>query len=104
MKSSNDGTVSRGRITEIMVRARTTGWQGIFDVLQHQEPVLAAYALAMADLVAERLREGGTPDRIVRFVHREMVTAELVSIQAMRQASRELWKDFLPDAEPETKP
>lgn len=101
--SAHDETVSRERITQIMVRARRDGWQSLFGIIEHQEPALAAYALAMADLVAEKLRNGGAPASVERCVHREMITAALVCIEAMRQGSRELWKDFLPEAEPETK-
>jgi hypothetical protein len=100
---SHDETVSRERITRIMLHIRREGWEAMFGVLEHQEPALAAYALAMADLVAEKLSKGGAPISVVRCVQREMIMAELVCIESMRQASRELWKDFLPDPEPETK-
>lgn len=101
--SPHDEIVSREAITQILLRARRDGWQAIFGMLEHQEPALTAYALAMADLLAEKLSNGGAPVSVVRCVHREMITAELVCIEAMRQGSRELWKDFLPDPEPETK-
>ena len=101
MKAPHDETVSRSRITQIMLRARRDGWRSIFSVLEHQEPALAAYALAMADLLAEKLRNTGAPPWLVRSVHREFIIAELVCIESMRQASRELWKGFLPEAEPE---
>ena len=48
--ASHDETVSRDRVTEILARARQDGWRSMFAVLEHQEPVLAAYALATADL------------------------------------------------------
>jgi hypothetical protein len=98
---SHDETVSRERITQILLRVRCDGWQSLFGVLEHQEPVLAAYALATADLLAEKLRSYGMPRGMVLFVHSEIIIAEMVCIESMRQASRELWKDFLPDAEPE---
>src|SRR5689334_22730508 len=101
---SNDRTVSRDRITRILMHARREGWQSIFRVLEHQEPALAAFALATADIIAEKLRNTGAPDWLTRGIHTDIITAELVAIESMRQASRELWKDFLPDAEPETKP
>lgn len=99
----HDETASRERITEILMQTRRDGWQSLFGVLEHLEPALSAYALAMADLVAEKLKNSGVPLPLVGCVHREMVTAELVCIESMRQASRELWKDFLPDPEPEKK-
>lgn len=101
---SHDETVSRDRIRGILLRARSQGWPAMFGVLEHQEPVLAAYALATADLLAEKLRRCGMPSGLVLSVHREIIIAEMVCIESMRQASRELWQDFLPDAEPEKKP
>ena len=98
---SHDETVSRRTILPILQRARRHGWQAMFAVLEHQEPVLAAYALASADLLAEKLRSYGMPRGMVLFVHSEIIIAEMVCIEAMRQASRELWQDFLPDVEPE---
>ncbi len=98
---SNDETVSRKSIVQILKRSRFEGWQATFGILEYQEPVLAAYALATADLLAEKLRSYGMPRDMVLYVHSEIIIAEMVCIEAMRQASRELWKDFLPDAEPE---
>lgn len=100
---SHDETVSRERITQIVLRARRDGWRSLFGVLEHQEPVLAAYALAMADLVAEKMQNSGAPAGLVQCVHREFIIAELTCIESMRQASRELWKEFLPGTETETK-
>jgi hypothetical protein len=100
---SHDETVSRRHIVQILQRARFEGWRAPFGILEHQEPVLAAYALASADLLAEKLRGYGMPRDMVLWAHSEIIIAEIVCIESMRQASRELWKDFLPDAEPEKK-
>lgn len=102
--ASQDQTVSRQLIQRALVRARREGWQAMFGFLEHQEPVLAAYALASADLLAEKLRGYDVPGGIIQQVHREFITAELVCIESLRQAGRELWKDFLPQVEPEAKP
>lgn len=96
---SKDETVARKNVLEILHRMRRDGWQASFGVLENQEPVLAGFALASADLLAEKFRSYGMPRDLVVFVHSEIITAEMVCIEAMRQASRELWKDFLPDAD-----
>lgn len=98
---SNDETVTRKTILPILHRARSEGWEKLFAILQHQEPALAAFALASADLLAEMLRNHGMPCGMIKFVHSEFLVAEMVCIESMRQASRELWNDFLPSCEQE---
>lgn len=101
--ASQDETVSRPCILQILERARRDGWESLFRVLEHQEPVLAAFALAAADLLAENLRTARAPERIVGLVHRDMMVASLTCIESMRHASRQLWNDFLPDGETDEK-
>ncbi len=100
---SNDEAVQHKSVIAILNRINSDGWQSRFDLLQHEEPVLAGYALAASDLLSEKLRRSGLPLRAMLAIHTEMMTAQLVCIESMRQASRELWKDFLPDAEAEPK-
>ena len=100
---SNDETVVRKNVVQILQRVRRDGWQASFAVLEHQEPVLAGFALAACDLLTEKLRGYGMPRGMLMHVHSEIMTAQIVCIEAMRQASRELWQDFLPDAEPEAR-
>ena len=100
---SNDETVVRKNVVQILQRVRRDGWQSSFAVLEHQEPVLAGFALAACDLLTEKLRGYGMPRGMLMHVHSEIMTAQIVCIEAMRQASRELWQDFLPSTEPDPK-
>ncbi len=101
--ASQDETVVRDTITPILRRVREEGWRASFATLLHEEPVLAGFALAAADTLAERLARSGVPRRIVIGTHIEFMTAQLVCIESMRQVSRQLWQDFLPGGESETK-
>ena len=101
--ASQDETVVREHVVRILQQIRREGWRASFATFQHEEPVLAGYALAAADTLAERLARSGVPRRIVIGTHIEFMTAQLVCIESMRQASRQLWQDFLPGAESETK-
>lgn len=100
---SNDETVVRKNVVQILQRVRRDGWQASFAVLEHQEPVLAGFALAACDLLTEKLRSYGMPRGMLMHVHSEIMTAQIVCIEAMRQASRELWQDFLPETESDPK-
>lgn len=76
--ASQDETVSRACILQLLEHAHCDGCKTLFGVLEHQEPILAAYALASADLLAENLRRYRVPEWMIRRVHRDLMVAELV--------------------------
>jgi hypothetical protein len=97
-------TVQHKNVVAILKRIRHGNWQSHFAVLEDQEPVLAGFTLAAADTLAEKLKELGAPPGIALLVHTEMMVVQLLCIEAMRQASLELWRELLPgDQKPANK-
>ena len=101
---SNDETVVRQDVETILARIRQSGWKRPFDQLCDEEPVLAGFALAMSDKLCIRLERLGVPGGLRQMIETEMMSAQVVCIESMRQASRQLWQDFLPGTETENKP
>ena len=99
---SNDETVIKRDVVFLLRRIKRAGWRDSFDRFADEEPVLAGYALAASDLLAIRLADAGVPKSVLTLIETEMMTAQLVCIESMRLASRQLWQDFLPDESKET--
>lgn len=101
---SKDETVVHEDVLELMQQIRARGWQSALTELENKEPVLAAFTLASLYTVHRRLDGLWMPQRALLVIENELMIAQLVGIEAMRQASRNLWRDFLPDpGDPEAK-
>ena len=98
---SRDETVVHENVVEILQRVRREGWRAALAKLEFEEPVLAGFALASSYTLETKLRSLQLPRRVSLLIETEMMTAQLVCIASLREASRALWQDFLPDAGPD---
>jgi hypothetical protein len=94
-----DETVVHDNVLRILERVRSEGWRAALAKLEFEEPVLAGFALASSYTLEQKLHGLQLPRRVLIVIEMEMMTAQLVCIESMREASRALWQDFLPDAE-----
>jgi hypothetical protein len=99
-----DETVAAEKVLELIRTIRGSGWKAQFDTRCDEEPVLAGFSLASSDKLSIQLIRLGVPVGLRQIIKTEMMTAQLVCIEAMRQAGRELWQDFLPNIEPGNQP
>lgn len=96
-----DETVIHEDVLRIRRRVRERGWRATLLQLEQEEPVLAGFTLAASYVLEQKLRKLNVSPHALLVIERDVMTAQLICIESMRQASRALWQDFLPDADPE---
>ena len=96
-----DETVVHEEVLRIRRRVQDVGWRAVLAQLEHEEPVLAGFTLAASYVLEQKLRKLGVSPHALLVIERDVMTAQLICIESMRQASRALWQDFLPDADAE---
>lgn len=102
---SSDETVTREVVEGLIAGMRKGSWREPFNRLCDEEPVIGGFTMAMSDSLCIRLAKLGLPPTVVAMVQREMMTAQVVAVFAMREGCRKLWADFLPDQlQPTTPP
>lgn len=97
---SQDETVVHAAVVTILNRVKAEGWRRAMERLEQEEPVLAGFAYSAAYQLERTLGSLRLPRRVHLVIESEMMTAQIVCIESMRQASRLLWSDFLPTLGP----
>ena len=90
---STDMLIDEDLILTIVSHLGVDGIDEAFSQLADHEPELTSYIGHNSTLMAGKLALSGAPTEIVRGVYQDTLIMVLASIQAIRTAHYELWKD-----------
>jgi len=102
-ETPSDATIKTADLKKIHNSISKNGSDGVLNQVAERESSLAAYVLFTAFQICEEVRASGAPAALVVWVQEEVTARLLVVIEAQHLAQQNLWRDLLPEPEPEAR-